>query len=300
MTVTTSTTQQVQALTAECAAPGEATELFARLSQRLSRLVPFDGGCWFATDLATALGASCPVRIENVESGHCESYWEREFLVSDDLLLFRDLARSVHPARFAAPPRPTAIPRAAPATGSSSPRRATPMSYAVFPSRGDLGRARPVPGTRPGAVLHAGEVDLVGESCRPSPGVCARWRCPRAERRRRGAGRAGHRALRRRHRLTLDEQAEGWLTELAGCGWNAAEPPAQLATVTAVLARAHAIAAGRDRRPASARLRSATGRWLLVHASCLRTPSGDTGPTALIIEPASLRRSRRSSSRPTA
>ncbi|CAI7980919.1 hypothetical protein FRAHR75_910016 [Frankia sp. Hr75.2] len=32
-------------------------------------------------------------RIENVGSGHCESYWERECRV-EDLLLFRDVARS--------------------------------------------------------------------------------------------------------------------------------------------------------------------------------------------------------------
>ena len=37
--------------------------------------------------------ATSPVRIENVEVGHCESYWERECLVEDSIL-DRDLARS--------------------------------------------------------------------------------------------------------------------------------------------------------------------------------------------------------------
>ena len=33
-------------------------------------------------------------------------------------------------------------------------------------------------------------------------------------------------------------------------------------------------------------LRAASGRWLVVHASCLRGANGHPGPTALTIEPA--------------
>ena len=85
---------------------------------------------------------------------------------------------------------------------------------------------------------------------------------------------------------SFDEQADHWFTELAGPGWDGDELPPQLAIVTAVLARAHAVAAGRDRGPTSARLRSASGRWLAVHASCLRTPDGEPGPVAVVVEPA--------------
>ena len=91
MAVTASTERQVEALVASCAAPGDSTELFDSVSRKLRRMVPFDGAAWFATDPVTTL-ATCPVRIENVEAGHCESYWDREFLVEDSLL-FRDLAR---------------------------------------------------------------------------------------------------------------------------------------------------------------------------------------------------------------
>jgi DNA-binding CsgD family transcriptional regulator len=285
MTITTSTTRQVQTLTAECATPGEATELFGRLSRRLSQLVPFDGGCWFATDPATAL-ASCPVRIENVESGHCESYWEREFLVSDDLL-FRDLARSVHPAGSLLAATDGHPERSARYREFLAPQGYADELRAVFRLGGgtwgvlDLFRER---GREPFSTR---EVDLVGAV---SPAVAGGLRAlalpapSGVAEAQDGPGTALYDAD---GRLTsLDEQAEDWFAELAGCGWNAAEPPAQLATVTAVLARAHAIAAGRDRGPAAARLRSASGRWLLVHASCLRTPSGETGPTALVIEPA--------------
>src|SRR4029079_6254671 len=34
-----------------------------------------------------------PVRIENVEPGHCATFWERECLIEDSIL-FRDVARS--------------------------------------------------------------------------------------------------------------------------------------------------------------------------------------------------------------
>jgi DNA-binding NarL/FixJ family response regulator len=72
--------------------------------------------------------------------------------------------------------------------------------------------------------------------------------------------------------------------ELAGPGW-AARPPA-MSAVQAVLARAVAIQEGRDRGPASARLRASSGRWLAVRASCLRGRQGGLGPIALTIEPA--------------
>ena len=52
------------------------------------------------------------------------------------------------------------------------------------------------------------------------------------------------------------------------------------------MARAAAVSEGRDRGPAAVRVRATTGRWLSVHASCLRTRDGGAGPTALTIEPA--------------
>ena len=126
MAVTASAERQIEALV-ELRRAGRQHELFDSVSRRLRRMVPFDGAAWFATDPVTTL-ATCPVRIENAEAGHCESYWDREFLVEDSLL-FRDLARGSRGAGACSLPR-TAIPPAAPATGSSSPRRPTATSYA--------------------------------------------------------------------------------------------------------------------------------------------------------------------------
>jgi DNA-binding NarL/FixJ family response regulator len=53
-----------------------------------------------------------------------------------------------------------------------------------------------------------------------------------------------------------------------------------------LLARARAVAAGRERGPARLRLRDATRRWLVLHASCMvGTPAGD-GAVAVVVEPA--------------
>lgn len=79
-----------------CAEPKGVLELLETASGRLRRMVQFDGAAWFGADPATLLATS-PVRVENVEPGHCESYWQREFLV-EDALLYRDLARAPQPA----------------------------------------------------------------------------------------------------------------------------------------------------------------------------------------------------------
>src|SRR4051812_3008693 len=79
-----------------CAAASDGDALFDGLSGVLGRLIAFDGATWCATDPATLL-ATCPVRIENVEAGHCATFWPREFMVQD-ANLFCDLARGVTPA----------------------------------------------------------------------------------------------------------------------------------------------------------------------------------------------------------
>ena len=53
-------------------------ELFEQVSSRLRRVVPFDGATWFATDPSTVL-ATLPVGVENIEEGHCDTFWERVF-----------------------------------------------------------------------------------------------------------------------------------------------------------------------------------------------------------------------------
>ncbi|WP_411082714.1 LuxR C-terminal-related transcriptional regulator [Streptomyces sp. cmx-18-6] len=58
------------------------------------------------------------------------------------------------------------------------------------------------------------------------------------------------------------------------------------AWVQATAMKARAVAEGRDRGAARARVRDRAGRWLVCHASCLREADGGLGASAVVIEPA--------------
>jgi DNA-binding CsgD family transcriptional regulator len=87
--------------------------------------------------------------------------------------------------------------------------------------------------------------------------------------------------------LSASDEARAWLGELC-------EPPigprplgrALSTEVVSVVARARAIAHGRANAPARIRVRSPRGRWLVLHATCLRDLEGDPGSVAVVIEPA--------------
>lgn len=269
-----------------CAQSESGLELFETASERLRRLVQFDGATWCGVDPVTVL-PTCPVRLENVESGQCDSYWQREFLV-EDVLLFRDLARAPTPAATLYQ-----------ATDDHPARSARYQEFLAPQGYGDELRAA----FRLGGSTW-GLLDLFRERGRPpfsprdldvmlnvGPMIAAALRAlalsGKAEPRTvEGPGIAlfdSAGAL-----YSLDEQAEQWFADLAGPLWTMTNTNEQtlLSAVHGVLARAHAIAAGRDHGPASARLRSPSGRWFAMHASCLRTPNGLPGQTAVVIEPA--------------
>lgn len=276
--------RQLSSLADSCAKVDSSEELFAQTSERLRRLVPFDGSGWFATDPATVL-ATTPVRVENIENGHCESFWERECLV-EDAILFRDLARSE-----------AGVATLYDATGDQPARSARYREFLAPQGYGDELRAAFRVGGSTWGVLDLyrdrsrgaftpQDVDVVraivpavasalrnfAVSSRTTPSVGAVD----------GPGTALFDPT--GTVLSLDENAERLFTELAGLSWSARALP--MTAVYAVVARAAAVLDGRDKGPASARLRAASGRWLSVHASCLRSPNGDPGPTAVTIEPA--------------
>jgi DNA-binding CsgD family transcriptional regulator len=276
--------RQVSALAESCAKAETDEVLLDEVSERLRKLVPYDGAAWFATDPATLL-ATCPARIENVEDGHCESYWERECRV-EDAILFRDVARAEagagtlytatddHPIRstryreFLAPQGYGDELRAAFRLGEST--------WGVVDLFRDQARApfspRDVDLVRTVAPAVALALRGFATSTRVSAGMASVD----------GPGTAlfdDSGTI-----LSLDQQAERLFVEVAGPTWASA--PLPMTPVYAVVARASAVRAGTDRRPASARLRSSSGRWLSVHASCLRGADGRPGPTALTIEPA--------------
>jgi DNA-binding CsgD family transcriptional regulator len=257
--------------------------LFADVSDRLRRIVPFDGAAWFGTDPATVLATS-PVRVENIEDGHCDSYWERECRV-EDALLYRDLARSEtgvgtlygvtdgHPARsaryreFLAPQGYGDEVRAAVRVG--------PTTWGVV----DLFRQRSRPDFTPGDVAIVRAVlPALGAALRALAGAVAVAPTGTDV----GPGTALFDATGRI--VSLDDTAEQLFTELAGPRWAEMIPP--MTPIYAAVARAVAIQEGRDRGPAAVRVRALSGRWLIAQASCLRGRDGRPGPAALTIEPA--------------
>jgi DNA-binding CsgD family transcriptional regulator len=268
-------------LSAACARAATDQQLFEDVSRRLREVVSFDGAAWFATDPATILATS-PVRIENVETGHCESFWERECRIEDSLL-FRDVARS-----------PLGIATLYDATDGQPARSARYREFLAPQGYGDEMRAA----FRVGETTW-GVVDLYRDRARSAftpeeleqvrsilPAVGAALRQfstrPNVSAGIDGPGTALFQpdgTL-----LSLDDQAERLFAEVGGPQWTS--HPLPMTPIYAVVARASAVLEGRDRGPASARLRSSSGRWLSVHASCLRSADGQPGPTALTIEPA--------------
>ena len=124
--ITTTQDRKLDELAGACDRAPDELALFEEVSRRLNEVVPFDGACWFATDPATVL-ASSAVRVENVEQGHCESFWERECTGRGHHPLPRPGAqhdRDRHPVRLDRRPAR----RAARATASSSHRRGTATS----------------------------------------------------------------------------------------------------------------------------------------------------------------------------
>ncbi len=271
-----------------CAKVTSEDDLFEDVSRRLREVVPFDGAAWFATDPTTIL-ATAPIRVENVEDGHCETFWEREWLVEDSIL-FRDVARS-----------PLGIGSLYAATDEHPTRSARYREFLAPQGYGDELRAafRVGPSTwgvmdlyrdKARSAFSAEEIGLVR---RIMPTVASALRSVATE-----PAAAGDPASRTGGSdspgmalfdssvtlVSLDERAEGLFRQIGGPDW--ASGPIAMTAIYAVVARASAVAEGRDRGPASARIRLSSGRWLSVHASCLRGADGRPGPIAVTIEPA--------------
>jgi DNA-binding CsgD family transcriptional regulator len=264
-----------------CARVTDDLQLFEEVSRRLREIVQFDGAAWFATDPATIL-ATAPVRIENVETGQCESYWARECGV-EDAMLYRDLARS-----------PLGVASLYATTDGQPARSARYREFLAPQGYGDELRAAFRVGESTWGVVDLyrdrarseftpHEVEMV-RTIVPAVGAALRSTATGSIAPPNAGGPGTALFDRSGSLLSLDEQAERLFQEIAGPEW--ASQPTPMTPVFAVVARASAVQEGRDRGPATARLRLTSGRWLSVHASCLRGPDGGPGPTALTIGPA--------------
>jgi DNA-binding NarL/FixJ family response regulator len=266
-------------------------ELFQVTSDRLRRMVPFDAAVWLATDPATGLPTAA-VRSENLAgfgADGCQRYWELEFMV-EDVNSFSGLARAKTPAaslHLATHERPA---RSARYRELLRPKGYADELRGVLRADGSawalvaLFRAVGAP------PFDARESSLVGDLSTPL-GLAVREHArspaaPPAPADQRGPGLmvfAPDGEL-----ISVNDDALAWLDELVGDAAHSQRFSVPLpVVVVSTLMRARAIAEERERGSARGRVKSsATGRWLVCHASCLRDADGAIGDTALVIEAA--------------
>jgi DNA-binding CsgD family transcriptional regulator len=262
-------------------------EMLEELSVRLNRLVPFDGALWTGLDPGTTL-ATAPARVENLGGPEeCRPFWDREFLVSD-YIHFSDLARAAQPAaslRQATDDRPARSPRFrefADPTGFDDELRA--VLRVGGSSWGLLGLYR----GKGKPHFSANEVALVAELSAPLGDAFRRAALIRQEPGVGGPNAPGLMMFDERGTLeSLNDEAAAWLAELPEGPESVTDHSVMIPMeILGVVARARAIAAGLENGIARLRVQSRRGRWLVIHASCLRDATGNSGKTALVIEPA--------------
>ena len=291
-TLTATSEHQCEALIESALEAETVRDLFGEASRRLRLLVPFDASVWVATDPVTFL-PTAPTRSENLAhiggSEECLRIWEREYL-GEDVLLYRDLARSKTPAaalrqatrdlparslRYREFLRPSGFDdelRAVLRIGSSA-----WAAMSLFREHG-----------RP--PFTAAETDLVASLSTPlATALRDHVRASNGNGARAGGAGPGLMLFAPDGRLlSINDDARVWLDELPAEGARGGPFDVALPmVVVSTLIRARAIAEQRDHGRARARVRSlSSGRWVVCHASCLRGSDGELGNTALVLEAA--------------
>jgi DNA-binding CsgD family transcriptional regulator len=298
MSTTTRVERTVSRVERVCADAANADELLAGLSAELHRAVPHAGSTWFGVDPATLL-ATAPSRVEAMDPSLCATFWHLEFH-EQDVGLFADLARNdgASALRLALDDRPS---RSARYREFLRPQGYEDELRGVFRTgdrtwgfvglyreatdgtfdEDDIALVRTISGIVGGALrTHVRDVSpWLGQPSAPGLLVIDR------------AGRV----------LSANSDALSWLREL----WPESPACAELDVASldvfglrdynlqvptalfALVARARAVADGRERAPARLRLRDRRGRWIVLHASALSGPGSEAGESiAIVIEAA--------------
>jgi DNA-binding CsgD family transcriptional regulator len=271
----------------------DADELLEGVATEIGKAIPYDGAMWFGLDPTTLLAVS-PARMEHLDDGYCSTFWFGEFH-EQDANLFADLARGDAAAatmRSATSDRPM---RSARYRDFLQPQGYDDELRVVFRTAGkswgvgglfrEPGRARFDP--QDVAIMEAVS-PIVGAALRTHAALTA----PNP-----GFTHAPGLMLFNRDGaiISANNAASCWLAEIYGEDPNAnwfeilaglQSPDVDAAIpIIPLIARAHAVASGRDAREARLRLRDRSGRWLVLHASVLDSASGD-GNVAIVVEPA--------------
>jgi DNA-binding CsgD family transcriptional regulator len=288
----------VEGVERACASAGTADDLLAAVSAELHRAVPHDGAGWFGVDPVTML-ATAPSRVEGLDAGLCDMFWHLEFH-EQDTALFADLASGEGAA---------ALGLSLHGRSSRSMRYRDfmkPQGYdddlrSVFRTGGhtwgfvdlyrDAGRA---PFDEEDVAVMKGISGTVAVALRSHVRDTSPWLGqPSAP----GLVVVDHDG----RVVSANAEATAWLRELWAV--STASTEADITTLHlfelcdrdldvptplfALVARARAVADGRERAPARLRLRDRRGRWMVLHASSLSGPGAPGGGTvAVVIEAA--------------
>jgi DNA-binding NarL/FixJ family response regulator len=280
-----------------CERADSADALLEELAAEVGRAVPHDAAAWFGVDPVTMLAAA-PSRVDNLDPSMCTMYWHLEFH-EQDFATFTDLARrgGASSMRLSLDDRP----------GRS-------VRYREFMK--PQGYEDELRGTFRAGESTWGFVDLFRESdSKPFSedevelmraigavvGSALRTHVRRANPWLSQPSSPGLLVIDRDGRaVSSNSEAEEWLRQLWPHSAPAEVRPLSLdltvlrdwnldvpTPLFALVARARAVADGRERVPARLRLRDRRGRWLVLHASVLSGP-GDTSSAnvAVVIEAA--------------
>jgi DNA-binding CsgD family transcriptional regulator len=281
-----------------CATAQSADDLLAELATELHRFVPHDGATWFGVDPVTLL-ASAPSRVEGLEPGLCDTFWHLEFH-EQDIGLFADLARGdgVSALRLTLDDRPT---RSIRYREFMQPQGYDDELRAVFRvgdnAWGVVGLYREAP-RQPFDADDLAFMKSIGATVADALRTHVRHANPWLGQPSApglllidGEGRA----------VSANAEALQWLEELWPLSPVAASLPTESLDVVhlcnldlqvptalfALVARARAVAEGRERAPSRLRLRDRRGRWIVLHASPLSGPGSPSGGSvAVVIEAA--------------
>lgn len=280
----------VERVTARAA---DGDELLEGVALEIGKAIPYDGAMWFGLDPATQL-AVAPARMERLDDGYCSTFWFGEFH-EQDANLFADLARGESPAatlRTATDDRPL---RSARYRDFLRPQGYDDELRVVFRTGG---RAWGVAGLfrEPGRdPFDAGDVAVL-QAVSPIVATAFRTHAALAAPMPGLAYAPGLMLFTSEGAIvSANDAAWRWLAEIYGdrphrdwfellAGLESPDVEAAIPIIP-LIARAHAVAAGRDNREARLRLRDRSGRWLVLHASVLDSGSGD-GNVAIVVEPA--------------
>jgi DNA-binding CsgD family transcriptional regulator len=282
-----------------CAGATTADDLLEGLAGEVHRAVPHSGATWFGVDPVTLL-ATAPSRVEGLDPSLCHTYWHLEFH-EQDTALFADLARGDEGAtalRLALDERPSRSIRyrdfMQPQGYHDELRAVFQVGKSTWGVAGLYREASQRPFDEDDVALMKAIGPTVATALRAHVRQASPWLGqPSAP---------GLVVVDRQGRVqSANAEASVWLRELwpECAGQRGCEVPSldigdlrdrslEVPTVLfALVARARAVAEGRERAPARLRLRDRRGRWLVLHASALSgAGSPDGGSVAIVIEAA--------------